>query len=438
MKEQERIPTGKVQRAAKFVQTGAKVGGNYVKHYTKRLFDQDADRGELHRENADDIYESLSMLKGSALKVAQMMSLDKNLLPQAYQQKFMMAQYSAPPLSYPLVVKTFRKYLGKAPEDIFDTFTHQAVNAASIGQVHLATLKEKKLAVKIQYPGVADSINSDLKIVKPFAKKLFNISEADLTHYLGEVGNKLLEETDYELELRRSMEISKACGHLEHIHFPKYYPELSGPRILTMDWLEGDHLGDFMKQEPSQKVRGQIGQAVWDFYDFQMHALKQVHADPHPGNFLFRMDGSVGIIDFGCVKEIPADFYDRYFRIHDPATSSDDKSLEAWLYDLEYLSPSDSTAEKMLFKNIFTRMIHLLGRPLFEESFDFGDETFFNDIYQLGEQISKMKEMRHSKTARGSKHGLYINRTYFGLYHLLNSLQAKILTHSKYFKLKTA
>src|SRR5690606_27441651 len=113
VKEQESIPVAKVQRAAKFIATGAKVGGNYVKHYAKKMVNPSLDKEELHSNNATDIYNSLSELKGSALKVAQMMSMDKNLLPRAYQDKFTMAQYSAPPLSYPLVVKTFQKYFGK-------------------------------------------------------------------------------------------------------------------------------------------------------------------------------------------------------------------------------------------------------------------------------------------------------------------------------------
>ena len=152
VKEQEAIPVSKVQRAAKFISTGAKVGGNYVKHYAKKMVNPAMDKEELHLTNATDIYNSLSELKGSALKVAQMMSMDKNLLPRAYQDKFTMAQYSAPPLSYPLVVKTFQKYFGKSPEGVFDTFTRSAVNAASIGQVHQATKNGKTFAVKIQYP----------------------------------------------------------------------------------------------------------------------------------------------------------------------------------------------------------------------------------------------------------------------------------------------
>lgn len=141
MKEQKSIPVGKVQRASKFISTGAKIGTNYLKHYSKKLVNPNLTKDELHQDNATDIYKSLSELKGSALKVAQMLSMDKNLLPSAYQQQFSMAQYSAPPLSYPLVVRTFEKSLKKKPGELFDTFTTSASNAASIGQVHQATLK---------------------------------------------------------------------------------------------------------------------------------------------------------------------------------------------------------------------------------------------------------------------------------------------------------
>src|SRR5690606_4503631 len=149
MKEQSKIPTSKVERATSFLRTGAKLGGNYIKHYSKKAFNPDLSRDQLDSDNASDIYESLSELKGSALKVAQMMSMDKNIMPKAYTDKFSLAQYSAPPLSYPLVVKTFQKYFGKGPSEIYDTFSKNAVNAASIGQVHLATLGSRKLAVKI-------------------------------------------------------------------------------------------------------------------------------------------------------------------------------------------------------------------------------------------------------------------------------------------------
>ena len=257
MKEQRRIPVGKVSRAAKFVKTGAKVGGNYIKHYGRKLVDQQTTRDQLDKDNAEDIYESLSELKGGALKVAQMLAMDKNMLPTAYQEQFALGQYSAPPLSYPLVVKTFQKYFDATPSDLYDSFTKNAVNAASIGQVHKATKGDQTFAVKIQYPGVADSIKSDLKLVKPIALRLFGLNEQELDQYMEEVEGKLIEETDYQLEVQRSKEISEACGDIPNLHFPKYYEEMSAPRVITMDWLDGMHLKEFLatnrQKRPSKK-----------------------------------------------------------------------------------------------------------------------------------------------------------------------------------------
>jgi predicted unusual protein kinase regulating ubiquinone biosynthesis (AarF/ABC1/UbiB family) len=117
---QDKIPTGKVERALKLVGTGAKIGTNYLKYYTKKTLSGVDNKEELHNSNAEDIYDSLSQLKGSALKVAQMLSMDKNLLPRAYTQQFALSQYSAPPMSAPLVIRTFQRSNGKSPQEIFD------------------------------------------------------------------------------------------------------------------------------------------------------------------------------------------------------------------------------------------------------------------------------------------------------------------------------
>ncbi len=426
MKTQNKIPTTKVARATEFVKTGVKIGGNYVKHFAKKLVDNSISNDALHEANAEDIYESLSQLKGSALKIAQMMSIDRSMLPKAYKNKFQMAQYSAPPLSGPLVVKTFQKYFGKSPQQLFDSFELNAENAASIGQVHVAYKNGNKLAVKVQYPGVADSISADLKMVKPFAVKLLGLNESDVNNYTSEVEERLLEETDYFLELKRSMEISEACSHIPNLIFPKYYPELSCERVLTMDWMKGMHLKDFLNTNPSQQVRNQIGQALWDFYSFQIHTLKQVHADPHPGNFLMNENGTVGIIDFGCIKVIPEKFYEPYFLMVNPYVREDEVTKEKLFFDLEILKAEDTEKDKKFFTGIFTSMSELVTRPFQSDTFDFGNDDYFNEIYALGETLSKTKEIKESKVARGSRHTLYINRTYFGLYNILNDLKANI------------
>ncbi len=426
MKDQKTIPTSKVQRATKFVTTGVKIGANYLKHYTKKVFNPSLTRDQLNEDNARDIYNALSQLKGSALKVAQMLSMDKSILPKAYVDKFTMAQYSAPPLSGPLVIKTFQKYFGKSPQEIFDTFSITALNAASMGQVHEAYKDGQRLAVKIQYPGVADSIQSDLKMVKPFASIILQLPDKDIDKYIGEVESKLMEETDYALELRRSIEISKACAHIPNLAFATYLPAFSCEKILTMTWLEGKHLKEFLETNPSQEVRNQIGQTMWDFYNFQMHNLKAVHADPHPGNFLMREDGTLGIIDFGCVKEIPLDFYTDYFAVLHPNFLADEARMFEVFRTMEYLLPSDSPEQTTFFVNLFQQMLELLARPFRSETFDFAQDDYFKEIFDFGESLAKMPEIMSGKEARGSRHSLYINRTYFGIYSILNELRANI------------
>ena len=431
IKEQKSIPVGKVQRATKFISTGAKIGTNYLKHYSKKLVNSDLSKDELHQDNATDIYNSLSQLKGSALKVAQMLSMDKNLLPTAYQNQFAMAQYSAPPLSYPLVVRTFEKSLGKKPGEIFDHFEHNASNAASIGQVHQATLKGKKLAVKIQYPGVADSVKSDLAMVKPIALRMFKLNPAEYDEFIGEVQGRLLEEADYSLELKQSIHLSGKCSHIPNLQFPNYYPELSGDRILSMDWIEGKPLGERIKMMDIGAEEGQrLGQAMWDFYHYQIHSLRSLHADPHPGNFIITPEGKLGVIDFGCVKVIPNDFYKTYFLLLDKDILNDPKRLEKVFHDLRFIYKDDSAEDRKFFKGVFTHLVELLGRPFRTSYFDFSEESYFSDLYKFGEEIGNMKAFRESKKARGVKDALYINRTYYGLYNLLHELKAEIDTSS--------
>lgn len=434
-KEQTSIPTTKVQRASKFISTGAKIGTNYLKHYSKKLVNPDQTKDELHANNAVDIYNSLSQLKGSALKVAQMLSMDKNLLPTAYQDQFAMAQYSAPPLSYPLVVRTFEKAFGKRPNEIFDTFSTSASNAASIGQVHQATYQGKKLAVKIQYPGVGDSVKSDLAMVKPIALRMFKLNVSEYNEFIGEVESRLLEEANYELELQRSIDLSTRCKDIPNLFFPTYYPEFSSSRILTMDWVEGQPLGEILKQKILTAEEGQkLGQALWDFYHFQMHTLHSLHADPHPGNFIITPDRKLGVIDFGCVKVIPTSFHKIYFQLlHPDILQNEEKKLRVFK-ELRFIYDDDTDEDKRFFIQTFSKLVELLGRPFRTPRFDFSDSEYFRQLYQFGEEIGKMKEFRESKKARGVKDALYINRTYYGLYNLLNELKASIDTTS-YVKL---
>ena len=436
MKTLDKIPVNKIERAGQLVKTGFKVGGNYIAYYGEKIVNPSLTKEKLNENNAEDIYDGLKNLKGSALKVAQMLSMDKNIMPRAYVEKFSLAQFSVPPLSAPLVRKTFKKYLGMFPEELYDSFTPDSVNAASIGQVHKATKDGKKLAVKIQYPGVADSISSDLAIVKPFAIKMFNLQGKDSERYFKEVEHKLLEETDYELELRQGVAIAEACSEIVNLKFPKYYPELSSKKIISMDWMEGEHLSEFAAHNEDRAKGDKIGQALWDFYMFQMHQLKQVHADPHPGNFLIDGEGNLIAIDFGCIKHVPEDFYVPYFELAKPEIIDNPVLFLEKLYELEILRHDDTKEEIAYFSELFHQLLHLFTKPFQRETFDFSDEEFFGEMAQLSEEYSKDSKLRKMNGNRGSKHFLYINRTFFGLYSLLHDLRARIDTenYKKYMK----
>lgn len=426
MKTIDSIPTKKITRAMELAKTGVKVGGNYIKYYGEKLANPDLTKDKLNERNAEDIYDGLKNLKGSALKVAQMLSMEKNIMPKAYVEQFSLAQFSVPPLSAPLVRKTFIRYFGEAPEVIFDNFDANSIAAASIGQVHKATKDGKELAVKIQYPGVAESISSDLALVKPVALKLFNISAKDSDKYFKEVENKLLEETDYILEIAQSKSITSACSFIPNLKFPTYYEALSTDRIITMDWMEGEHLSEFTAYNTSQEKADKIGQALWDFYMYQLHELKQVHADPHPGNFLVDAESNLIAIDFGCIKQVPLDFYTPYFELAKPKNINNPVIFKEKLYELEILLPTDTAEEVVFFSKLFHEMLSLFTLPFHGEDFDFSDEVFFGKIATLSESFSKDTEIRKMNGNRGSKHFLYINRTFFGLYNLLNDLGAQV------------
>ncbi len=426
MKTIDHIPTNKLQRASKLVTTGVKVGANYAKYYGKKVVNPSLTKDQLNEDNAEDIYDGLKSLKGSALKVAQMLSMEKNIMPKAYVEKFSLSQFSVPPLSAPLVRQTFKKYLGKYPEDLFDTFATQSVNAASIGQVHQATLNGKKLAVKIQYPGVADSISSDLALVKPIAKKMFNLQGEGKEKFFKEIEDKLLEETDYTLEIAQSMAMTKDCASIPNLKFPTYYEDLSSERILTMDWMDGEHLSEFVAHNTDQEAANKLGQALWDFYMYQMHVLKRIHADPHPGNFLVDKEHNLIAIDFGCIKHVPEDFYIPYFELAEPSNINNPVIFEEKLYQLEILREDDDKETVIFFSALFHEMLSLFTQPMHQEEFDFRDSTFFDQIAVLSEKYSKDTEIRKMNGNRGSKHFLYINRTFFGLYNLMHDLKAQI------------
>ncbi len=427
MKEQTSIPKHKLSRAASLAGAGIKVGANYLRYRGTKAFTGRDEKAKFHERTAADTYKTFSKLKGGPLKLAQMLSMDKSMIPEQYVDEFSKAQYSAPPLSYPLVVRTFQRELGKNPTDIFDTFTRNAAAGASIGQVHKARIDGHEFAVKVQYPGVADSLHSDLAIVKPLAMRLFHMDAKSFDPYLKEVEEKLLEETNYELELQRSMELAEKSVGLERTRFPRYYPEYSSHRIITMDWVEGVPLDVYAASEVPQSEKNAIAQALWDFYAHQVHNMRVFHADPHPGNFLVK-DGELWVLDFGCVKELSDEFYEGYFKLMEPEVFQNLENLRPALYGVDLLLEEDDEATISKLLEVIQESIILLNRPYMEGEFDFSETSFFDDLADFGERMREDKQLQSINAARGKTDSLYLNRTFFGVYNLMGMLKATVNT----------
>ena len=163
---------------------------------------------------------------------------------------------------------------------------------------------------------------------------------------------------------------------IANLRFPNYYPELSSEKILTMDWMEGEHLSEFAAKNTDKTKGDKLGQALWDFYMFQMHELRQVHTYPHPGNFLIDKETNLMPIDFGCIKKVPDEFYFPYFELADPRVINNPSLFNEKLYKLEILRLDDSPTEIVYFTGIFHRLLSLFTKPFHGDYFDFSDEDF--------------------------------------------------------------
>jgi predicted unusual protein kinase regulating ubiquinone biosynthesis (AarF/ABC1/UbiB family) len=192
-------------------------------------------------------------------------------------------------------------------------------------------------------------------------------------------------------------------------------------------------LKEYLQTNPTQEEKNKLAQALWDFYEFQLHTLKSIHADPHPGNFLFTEDGKVGVIDFGCIKVVPDDFYFSYFPLLLKEVQENPTLIAKLMKEIEIIFPGDSQKIVEELTDAFIKMTNLLSNPFKVEKFHFTYE-YLDEIYAVGDEIYQMPEVKKPTQPRGSKHALYVNRTYFGIYSIMADLNAEIHTKPSHWK----
>jgi predicted unusual protein kinase regulating ubiquinone biosynthesis (AarF/ABC1/UbiB family) len=407
-----------------------------LKHRVKQSLGAQPDEAVFQEKMATALLEGMVKLRGTALKFLQLLSLDDSALPDGMKKILAKSQYSVPPMSPPLAVKVFTNDVGHPPDKVFDKFNPVAFRAASLGQVHEAWIGESKFAVKIQYPGAAESIATDIKIAKQLVtaainsmpKSIVNVTSNELEPYFKELESRLIEETDYRMELQNGLFFREQCEELDGIFFPRFYPEFSGRKVLTMDFIQGQHLNDFMTSRPSIELKTKVAQTLYDYYEFQLHVLQTLNSDTHPGNFLITDDGDIGMLDFGSVKRIPFDVYKNFILMSRPDFGQDVYKAQEIFFKLGFLLPTDNDDEVEKLTRAFIRMFRLGSLPFDYEEFNFNNQEWQDEIIESGMELKGVKHVR------GNKDLLFVSRTYFGLFAILKTLDVPIKVHSKYRK----
>ncbi|MGD8427285.1 MAG: AarF/ABC1/UbiB kinase family protein [Balneolaceae bacterium] len=419
------FPSSKLERGKIFAKTGLKVGTNYAKRYLKKSVgkkETEEESSKFHTENARKVFNEFTKLRGTALKIAQSISMDEGIMPEEFTEVMSDAQYSVPPINKALARSIIKKELGDYPEHIFDRFEPDAIAAASIGQVHSAYLKDgRKVAVKIQYPNVRNTIHSDITMAKTLMKRIVK-KGANLEDYFDEVETTLVEETDYSREGKYIEYFYRRFAD-EDIITPRWIKELSTSKVLTMTFVEGMHLKEFLAQNPSQEQRNHFGQLLWDFFHDQVEQRDFIHADTHPGNFFFRKDGKLGVIDFGCVKKFSEEFTQNYMQLLPIHLKKDEEEIRKMYIKLDIIRENPDNAEKEeRFFQFCKNYGDVFARPYMNDEFDFGDKKFREELNSYAKQMPIMNE------PRGDKNFIYSTKVHIGLYSILMKLGAVINT----------
>ena len=425
---QNKIPTSKTSRGLVVSKAVLKIGVSQSKGLIKRAFmskeKKEASQNETHAEIAKVIIESLGTLKGVSVKIAQQVALGLPFLPKEYLDEISKSFNAIPPINKALIRKVIKQELGDYPQNVFDSFENEAFGAASLGQVHLATLKNEKLAIKVQYPGIAKSIESDLSVLA-FALKRFAKGH-NIDHLMKEVEDRLYEEVDYEIEAENTEYFYK---HLKHdlIVIPIINRDLSTKTLLSSSFLEGKDFQGFLTSNPTQEERNSYAQVLFDSFFMSLYHLQTIHADPNPGNFIFMDNGKLGLIDFGCVKRIDSEFLTTFSKLHVSLMDGvSDEDITQQYANLNMID--EDTSHKMLefYQEVIKPLDRIYMEIFQEDSYDFKEN---NDFSERGfNTILEVQKKQITAVHNMNEDYIFVDRTLLGYYNMFEKMEATIDT----------
>ena len=362
----------RIRRALRVWRLTARRGASWVVLKVRGAAASEEERERLERSfairSAEDVARELGAMKGAIMKVGQMVSFIADGLPPEARAALESLQADVPPMAPSLAASVVRDDLGADPERIFLDWNPVPVAAASIGQVHKAVLRDgREVAVKVQYPGVDRAIKGDLDN----AEWLYSMFAAvalpslDVRSLVDELRARMTDELDYRLEAERQTSFADRYRGHPFIAVPDVVPEVSGRRVLTSEWVEGQRLAEFLETAPPA-AKQRAAEVVFRFAQGSVHHHRVFNGDPHPGNYFFAPDGSVTFLDFGLVKRWTQREWDSLIPVLDPLLAKDAPGTVAALIRAGFLRPDHGQSPERVYEYVSSPYV-----PYLTEEFTF-------------------------------------------------------------------
>ena len=416
------------KRALHMAAMTASVTGSYLGYLAQHAFLDEKGRDEklrsTHAKAGRRIVSDLQTLRGPAMKLGQLLSVQSGVLPDETLAELASLQREAPAMHPTLARAQFKGAMGAPPERVFRSFEETPFAAASLGQVHRAVTHDgETVAVKIQYPGIDDAVKNDFTWFRAVA------TASQIKRYfpemlIAELERHIVAETDYEAEARNVEFFARALEPLGFVDVPRVHGDLSQGVVLTLSMLEGESLDAFLARRPSQRLRDLVGERLLELYYYQVLHLEAFHADPHWGNYLFRPDGTIGLVDFGCVKYLTRPFVANLravFLYPGPRDSAAFRDLLAKRYALAGQRPSPKTQKALV--RMATEFYGTVYPPAVErenDPVDFGNAAIIKHYNQESQNILRARATLPEY--------VFLGRVESGLYNTLHRLKARVRT----------
>jgi aarF domain-containing kinase len=360
-------------------------------------------------------FHRLGYLRGAMIKIGQAAGSFPQIVPREFADTLDKLHFEAPPMHFSLIREMLSNELKGDVDEVFGSFGKDAFAAASVGQVHRAKLKSgEDVAVKVQYPGIAKTIDADFRNLDALLFPLRLTKDWDSIQVaFGEIRRMLNEEVDYVQEAANLHQARALFQPEDGIVVPQVYPGYSTKRVLTAEYLPGLHLNDFLATNPSQELRDAFGTKIYTAW-FRMYYANINNADSHPGNYVFFDDGRLGLLDFGCVQHYGAE--------ERALVSLTEQLVDTWdvLPEIIRLCGDASEMGNPEYVGLMKKSCEWMLEPIANSPFDFGDERHL----QRGiDCFSKLVAGRYTKS-----HPMYIylQRGVFGFRALLYRLRAQV------------